>query len=336
MIKPFFDNNKITIVFSVDNNFFPLLAVAIESIIIHSTINNKYDINILCEEFLSLDKQNKIIRQAENIDNIHIRFINISSITDRYDNNIFYTRRSFTKAAYYRLFIPEVFNDYERAVYFDCDIILQCDAAELFNIDLQGNTIAAARDLPVMSSLNPKCLTFIEWKNYIEKNILGLKSYKNYFQSAVMIFDIKKIETDFTQKAINELIRVKTPYAVEQCILNIMFEDKVKILDWKWNYNCGWYKYTYRYLQKKFKRELINAKKHPKIIHFSGFKPYEYADQNSKEQKAFWNYAQKTEFYEDLINLKREYKINCKLITNHSDLWKKIMLTIKYAIIRSY
>ena len=128
MIKPFFDNNKITIVFSVDNNFFPLLAVAIESIIIHSTINNKYDINILCEEFLSLDKQNKIIRQAENIDNINIRFINISSITDRYDNNIFYTRRSFTKAAYYRLFIPEVFNDYERAVYFDCDIILQCDA----------------------------------------------------------------------------------------------------------------------------------------------------------------------------------------------------------------
>ena len=336
MIKPFFDNNKITIVFSVDNNFFPLLAVAIESIIIHSTINNKYDINILCEEFLSLDKQNKIIRQAENIDNINIRFINISSITDRYDNNIFYTRRSFTKAAYYRLFIPEVFNDYERAVYFDCDIILQCDAAELFNIDLQGNTIAAARDLPVMSTMNSKCSTFIEWRKYLENNILGLKSYKNYFQSAVMIFDIKKIEADFTKKAINELIRVKTPYAVEQCILNIMFEDKVKILDWSWNYNCCWYEYTYRYLPQNLKKELNNAKKHPKIIHFSGFKPYEYADKNSKEHKIFWNYAQKTEFYEDLMNLKRQYIISGKIIRKPAGLLKKIILTIKYGLIRSY
>lgn len=328
MITPYFNNYSKAIVFSVDNKYIPLLAVAIQSIISNASKAELYDIVILYEHIAKEDIS-KILIMAENKKNINIRFCNISNLTNQYDETIFYTRIYFSKAAYYRLFIPEVFKKYEKIIYLDCDVIANCNINELFNINLDGNPIAACRDLVVYCSLAPGNPEFLPWQNYIKENILGLKNYHNYFQSAVMVFDVNKIEENFVEKAIKELKRIKKPYAVEQCILNVMFEDKVTFLDWKWNYNISWFSMTYKYFDRKTKRQSNNAKKHPKVIHFSGAKPYEYY-RRPPEHKPFWKYAQKTKFIDKLNALNKEYIQNNTVIFSSRTKKQCICYTLKY------
>ncbi|MBQ8692167.1 MAG: hypothetical protein IJ520_03390, partial [Synergistaceae bacterium] len=44
-----------------------------------------------------------------------------------------------TAGALYRLFMPEVLSGLDKVIYLDCDIVVNMDIAELWDIDLGGN-----------------------------------------------------------------------------------------------------------------------------------------------------------------------------------------------------
>ena len=46
----------------------------------------------------------------------------------------------------YRLFIPEILKNLDKIIYLDCDIVVNADIAELWNVDIGDNALAGARD----------------------------------------------------------------------------------------------------------------------------------------------------------------------------------------------
>lgn len=279
----------IPIVFSSDENYINYLGVCIFSLIKHSSALNEYKIYILNDGNISENSKNKIFKMLRK--NITIEFINIITFMSKYDSNFFTTPQHQTIAAYYRFFIPEIFPQYDKIIYLDCDMIILTDIADLYNIDIRSNLLGAVRD--PMSKSNTH-------KNYIE-NILGKNTYKDYFNSGCLILDTKLCRNEeITDKLINKLIEVKNPKCVDQCIFNAVCDDKTYFLSSNWNYFCAAGQIINSFTDNKTVPKL-----EPYIIHFIGYrKPWENFGEeleNSYFKNLWWQYARQTNFYNDIL-----------------------------------
>lgn len=306
--------DNVNIVFSTDDNYLKYLAVAIQSLVEYASPENIYSVNILnCE----LRKENKDKLLLMQKDNIKINFINISSILQKYESKIFYTRLHFSPAVYYRFFIPEIFCNLSKIIYCDCDVIFQHDIAELYNIQLDNKMAGVVKDFVVRAE-NKEENTKNFPKGYYT-DFLKLKDVNNYFNSGVMLCNIdymKKI--NFTEKCIETLENVKIPRYVDQDILNIVCEDKVLFLDFKWNilnHIFDFHKNILNYLSNQERATYLEDYKFPYILHFSSnIKPWQ--EPSIRNSNFFWKYARKTVFYEEIIYSNAFIPNNEKFKTN--------------------
>ena len=290
--KVFNDGKKtVPVVFATDSNFIPYLGVAIQSLVDNTSENNNYDIVILCTGVVEYI-QNQF-KQLEK-ENISIRFFDMANLMSEH-KDIWYTHWNYTEAMYYRFYIPQLFIDYDKVVYLDCDIVVNSDIAELYNIELEGKAIGVSIGLARQHSED----TF---RDYIE-NKLGIKK-ELYFNSGVLVFDISKLnKMSFFDLCISTLNSLEAPLFPDQDVLNLIFVNNAKCFSCKYNFTWNVihrYKNSEENLSEGFREDFIEAKKNPKIIHYAGkYKPWKsphliYADY-------FWKYARKTPYYEELI-----------------------------------
>ena len=282
---------SISVVFATDNNFVPYLYVAIQSLVDNSSESNNYDIVILCTDVEEY-KQNQF-KQLEK-DNVSIRFFDMAELMAEYQE-VWYTHWNYTEATYYRFFIPQLFADYKKVVYLDCDIIVNCDIAELYNTDMEGKGIAASIGLARQHDDD-------KYRDYIE-NILGIKK-ENYFNAGILVFDINKMKTmSFFKLCIDTLNSLDKPLFLDQDVLNIIFFNDTKYLNCKYNFTWNvlhHYKDSEEKLSENVREDFLKASKNPKIIHYAGkYKPWKSPELSYADY--FWKYARKTPFYEELI-----------------------------------
>jgi len=309
-IEKVFSGSKKTVpvVFATDSNFMPYLYVAVQSIADNASVFNNYDIVILCTEI-----EPYTIKQFKqlNRDNVSVRFIDMAPMMSKY-KDIWYTHWHYTEAMYYRFFIPEIFSDYDKIVYLDCDIVANCDIAELYDIDMEGKGLAASIGLARQHKDD-------KHTDYIEKTLNIRK--ETYFNSGVLMFDIKQNkETNFFEKCINTLKELKEPLFPDQDVLNIVFKNNVKYINCAYNFTWNvvhYFKNSEEKLSDDFKQDFINACDNPKIIHYAGkYKPWR--QPNLTYSDYFWKYARKTPFYEEMI-----YK-NCKSNLNKNSIYNVV------------
>ena len=135
-------NEVIPIFFTVDDIYIPLLGVCLESIIDHISSENLYVVKILHTNIMEENK-NKIMKyQRENFD---IEFVDLNYYINQVKDKL-YTRDYYTNTTYFRLFIPNLYPQYKKALYIDSDIILLDDIAKLYDIDMENNLIAGIND----------------------------------------------------------------------------------------------------------------------------------------------------------------------------------------------
>ncbi len=299
-IKPAFHKNNIPVIFASDKNYAPYLCVTIASLVAHSTQAHNYDICIFEQGFTD-DIKTKIL--AHGTQNISIRFIDISPIAYKYKHINFSVNAHFTPLTYFRFFIPEVFKSYTRALYLDCDIIILDDVAQLYQEDLQGCSLAAARDVEMVRQTfnNTKKNEFLN--NYLAAT---LKNSENsmYFQAGVLILDIPKlIEFDFTHKCVTALQEIEKPIFVDQDVLNSVFDGNIHYFDISWN--VEWHlPIVAELLMNELPNDLylayMQSRKCPKIIHYSGnMKPWK--SPHMEMAHYWWKYAKHTLFYEEIV-----------------------------------
>lgn len=262
----------IPVFFTVDEKYAPYLSTALASLIDHTTKKYQYEINIVYSN-LTFYSRNKLERIADGRKNVKIIFTkmknNLRGISDRKETRL--KADEFVPAIYYRIFLPEMFPQYKRALYLDSDIIVLADVADLFMTDLEGNPLAACLDMSTFG--NPLFARYF-------KDAIGI-STSQYFNSGILVMDFERFRKEELCEHFLYLLNFYDfdTVAPDQDYLNAMLKDRVKYLDMRWN-----------------TMPTANAnEEHPYIVHYNlFFKPWHY--DNTKYGEYFWQYAQKSSF----------------------------------------
>lgn len=275
------DSNKgIPIFFAVDDGYIPFLAVTLQSLVDNSSSSNQYSIKILHTNVNEENKRKISKYQRENID---IEFVNLNCYVEKVKDKLF-TRDYYTNTTYFRLFIPELYPQYEKALYLDSDTVVLADIAELYNTDIGENLVAAAQEGVIQ---NIKV-----YQDYVEK-VVGVASYKRFFNAGVLLMNLNELRRfQFQEKILYLLSTVKYSVIQDEDYLNRMCKGRVKFVDSTWN---------------KMPIDIDNVQiEDIKLIHFNYvYKPWHF--DNVLYGEIFWEYAQKTEFINDIKFIKENY-----------------------------
>lgn len=275
---------EIPIFFTMDDRYAPYLDCAIRSIVQNASRAHTYKLIVLFQE-LSEENKQKIRSGVEapfQIEFVQMRK-GLEQITDRAENRL--RCDYFTMTIYFRLFIAEMFPQYEKGIYLDSDIVVPGDISELFQIDLQGNIIGACRDHSVAAI--PELLRYMEYAVGVDP--------KKYINSGVLLMDLKQMRAvKFSEHFLSLLATYHFDcIAPDQDYINAICNGKILYLDECWD----------TMPPEGGVRELLE---NPKLIHYNLFqKPWCY--DNIPYEEYFWSYAKKSPFYQQIVREKEGY-----------------------------
>ena len=232
------NNNSINIVFTTDKEYSSYLKVALKSLILNKDKDSIYNIYILSidlnkktQEELKTFKQNDV-----EINTVPLKVKTLDKIIDK-KINFFYVSR----ADLFKFFIPEMFQNFDKILYLDSDILVLKDISEIYNYNLENKIIGV---LPEKTN----------FKN--EEN--------SKYNCGVILFDIKKCrENNITKK----LIQAKNNDKTKRYVTQLAYTKAVDIK------NTKALPLGYNYLIKD--EQTLDNKDKILIVHFAGFqKPW--------------------------------------------------------------
>ena len=284
--------NKIPIFFAVDDEYVPFLAVALQSLVENSKKENNYLIKILYTNIT--DENQEKIKKYES-ENINIEFVCLSYYINKVKDKL-YTRDYYSKTTYFRLFIPDLYPQFDKVLYLDSDIVILSDIADLYNVDMGDNLLAAVPDDVIQ--------TIEVFREYAEK-VVGVATYKNYFNAGILLMNLDELRKfNFQEKFLYLLEKVKFSVAQDQDYLNRLCKGRVKLLENTWD-------------RMPIGGDIINRDE-LHLIHYNlAFKPWHFEDILYKEY--FWKYAEKTEYIDKILEIKNNYTDEQKFQDRESD-----------------
>lgn len=291
-------SKEIPIFFAVDDGYCPFLAVAIQSLIDNSSAENTYLIKILHTDISDENKKKIAKYERENVD---IEFVDLNYYIQKVKDKL-YTRDYYSKTTYFRLFLPNLYPQYDKVLYLDSDIVILDDIAKLYNTEMGDNLVAAAPD---------DVIQFNEvFQVYVEK-VVGVADYRRYFNAGILLMNLDEMRKfKFQEKFLYSLDRVTFAVAQDQDYLNRLCKGRVKLIDRIWN--------RMPIEDPKIKTENV------KLVHYNlAFKPWHFEDILYKE--FFWMYAQETEYFDTIQNIRDNYTEEDRFKDNQShDRLKKL------------
>lgn len=297
-MKPAFENNNIAIAFASDNKYVKYMSVAIRSLIDNMSKEYNYDIVIL--ENSIINKNKKILtNMCKDYKNVSIRFVDMEHIYKNYNKKEFYVSKHVTLATYNRLFIPDIFEKYEKVIYLDGDIIIQGDLVDLYSTNLDNYLIAGIRDMPTGAWLPYESWHNSKGEKYLQ-SYLGLKSLDHYINAGVILYNINECrKLNFLNLCLEKLRWLKKPERHDQDVINAACEGKIKYLDYRYNF-FTYYLENVPEIKTYISKEIIDD---IKILHFGGHHPWGKAICDTIVR--WYDYAKKTPFY---LDMKKEYR----------------------------
>ena len=267
----------IPVFFATDNNYAPFVAITLESILENCSKDYFYHFHVLTTD---LDKSYEEKLKTYESEDVKIEFISLRETLTKIKVR-FHLRDYYSIETYYRFFIANMYPQYDKVLYMDCDIVVLGDIAELYNNDITNLYLAASQE-EVMAEVKV-------FGDYVEKALDV--PVAEYFNAGIMVMNLAEFRKDNIEKKFFEMInRFRFRVTQDEDYLNVLCKGKTKILDLGWNKTA-------------FKNDKFDDK-NLKLIHYKiNWKPWK--NRNVLYEEYFWNYAKKTEFY-DLIRQKLE------------------------------
>ena len=128
---------EIPIFFTVDDKYAPFLGVAMQSLVDNASDENMYIINIMTT---AMNEENRAKINKYERENVKILYHDVTDLANNIKDKL-YTRDYYSISTYFRLFIPNMFKQYDKALYLDSDIVILDDIANLYNIDIGNNYV---------------------------------------------------------------------------------------------------------------------------------------------------------------------------------------------------
>ena len=261
------------VVFGCDQRFLPHLSVAITSL-----LNNNADTNIsiyIIHSDISAEEWDKLI--GLDLHKKHT-FINAKVSGGELDDLV--TRGQFTKAIYYRLLIETIVPD-DKVLYIDADVVVNGSLKVLWNLDITDTYLAAVEE-PVYTN-----------------HQLEMLPDARYFNSGVMLINLKRWRKEFISNQVLEFIRTKTHTLIwlDQCALNAVINGKWKRVSPKYNLQTFIFEMDAELRERRYDfGDIQEAIKNPVIIHYTGYsKPWHTLNEHPYKNK-YWHYLRMTPY----------------------------------------
>ncbi len=265
-------NQVIPIFYACDDNFVKYTIVSLRSMMENASKGNQYKVYILNTDISG--RMKKIMYDMAGGD-FEVRFVDVShmieSIKDRLPIRDYYS-----KTTYFRLFIAEMFPEYQKAVYIDSDTVVLGDIAEFYNHELGDCWLGGAHEQAMVQ--------IDEYGTYVEECV-GVER-DNYFNAGVILINCEQFRR---QRVLEQFIQHLHEYdfvvTQDEDYLNLICHNHVLWLDSKWNMEVF--------------GEIPVAEPEFKILHFIMVsKPWHFSDCRYREY--FWKYAEMTDVYEEI------------------------------------
>lgn len=282
-------SNIIPIFYACDDNYVKYAMVSMKSLILNASKEYQYQIFIL-HTGISEETKQKAKHLEES--NVKIEFVDVSSQLKEMEKKL-PLRDYYSLTTYYRLFISDMFPQFDKVIYIDSDTVVPGDISELYNKDISDNYVAAVRDQVVIQN--------DIFGDYVEK-VLGLDR-NQYFNAGMLMMNCKLFREECVFDQFVHLLNAYTfVVAQDQDYLNIICQKRVCWLEANWN--CEIF-------------GEIPCKDNFKIIHYNlASKPWHYKDFPLAEY--FWKYAEMTEDYDIIVQEREQYTDEEKEMDNRS------------------
>lgn len=310
------NSDSINIVLASDNNYAQHVAIVAASILCNTQA--KVCFHILSDG-ISQQKVDLIQRTIDSLGG-QLSVYDLSSY-QCFDN--LFTSGHISKAAYFRLDIANILpRDVDKVIYMDVDLLVLQDIAELWEFNLQGKPLAAVPDYGIMASKR-----LMKQK----KQVLGLSMNSLYFNSGVVVMDLKQWREDnFAEQVIRLAAEGNLPHH-DQDALNKVFMDKWMPLPLKWNVIPPIFNLFFKILLRNdLRKNAISARKNKAVLHYAGrYKPWEFESKDGFNEKYYY-YLQKTAFADVKMpqpskDMKRKSIARQLMRLRIADFWENIL-----------
>lgn len=200
-----------------DDNYVIPTIVTITSLIKNKTCSNLYCINIITT---SLNSES--INKFKSLEKKDVKITIIKSDIEKYKDLHKYSKNTYcvaTPAALLKFDLPNLLNNCAQVLYLDGDIIVKQDLYNILQIQLGDYYVAAVKDSGNIYTKNKEKL-----------------NYSQYFNSGVMLLNLKKMRKDkITDKLVETKRTSRDMSLMDQNVFNKVFDGKIKLLDLKYN-----------------------------------------------------------------------------------------------------
>lgn len=208
------------IVYSADHNYLFYCCVSIRSLMDHIPSEQEVRIHLLTGESFSAQEEGllQLLRDS---------YVNLTIIRHRMEETLFsgrdYEHSLWSKAAFYRLLLPELLPEVKVCLYLDSDTLIVDDIMPLWEFDLSGCYLAGVFE--DISAVRP---------HTVGKQIPGIDTYIN---SGVLLLNLDLMRRDSLQEKL--MGGEMDAAAPDQDLLNIVCYGKIRLLPPEYNYILG-------------------------------------------------------------------------------------------------
>lgn len=295
----------IPIFFACDDNFIKFTLVAMQSIIDNASDEYDYNIHVLTSG-ISSESENALNAVAAG--NIFVFVENVTEYMEAVGEHM-PIRDYYSHTTYYRMFIADMFPQYDKALYIDSDTVALSDVAELYLTDIGERYVGAVRE-QVMIQVDV-------FGEYVEK-VLNIPR-NQFFNAGVLLINCRQFREKNVLRKFVMLLHARN-YVVTQDedYLNVLCFHNVQWLDSGWNVEM-------------FGR-IECEKENYKILHYvMASKPWHYKE--CRLGNYFWSYASKTSYYKELCEILKAYTEEER--NRDDEAYDRLVLTAKSEIFKA-
>lgn len=277
---------EIPIFFSFNNDYVVPAAVAFHTLLYHAKTDVFYKMFVLHSDISEYNKD-LLFDIVNKHKNAILEFIDVKGfLRQEWERgsfeNLEINLRKFTPDAIIRCFAARFFQQFDKIIYSDVDVVFMDDISELWNLDLEGKYIGAVKNAFIKN--DPNELSHLSKENY-EK----LKD--TYFSGGIWVMNLEKIRRDNLEEKMIEIVNDDNIAKKwnDQDVMNIACDNKVKYISLRY--------ISYPYLMDVISKEgfqshyaqeeLLESLYKPKILHYAAWKPWKHRE--TKKADIWWD-----------------------------------------------
>jgi lipopolysaccharide biosynthesis glycosyltransferase len=274
----------VDIAYITDSQYVPVTMVSMYSAIANKCPSTTYNFHIITENITSLDESRILKLKKLSPDTININII------PRYEPDLpFENMERFLqyKVGMHKIYLSEILTNLDKVIYMDGDTLVLKDLRDLYNLNVENVYASVAKD-------------GIYYRFPKEMQEMGLDKRGFYFNSGVMLHNLKKQREDKIVDKLVEYIKTHKDFYGDQDVLNVVMDDKLKLMSYRYNCISTFFEaddlaFLSKYYNEELPSNTTDIYKKSSIIHYAGDKPWQ-SDYRPLYLKELWfEYLNKTE-----------------------------------------